>query len=138
MAPETAALLWLILVMGGVVYAVGWLLSSRGRRFRERVGARLRAARRRRTVAPSGRPIEIIAADVRRLGVRFHSLNPRASFAKSDGVRRAYDGVLAECCAALELTHLLTVLAPGPELDAERARVEGLLEDSGLTLPFAA
>ena len=52
--------------------------------------------------------------------------------------RRAYDGVLAECCAALELTHLLGVLPPGPELDVERARVEGLLEDSGLTLPFAA
>ena len=138
MAPETAALLWLILVTGGVVYAVGWLLSSRGRRFRERVGLRVARANSRRKVQPTGRPIEAIAADVRRLGVRYHCLSPRASFAKSDGVRRAYDGVLAECCAALELTHLLAVLAPGPELDAERARVEGVLEDSGLTLPFAA
>ena len=137
MAPETAALLWLILVAGGVVYAVGWLLSPRGRRFRERVAVRYRAVRNRRKVAPTGRPIEMIAADVRRLGVRYHGLSPRASFAKSDGVRRAYDGVLSECCAALDLTHLLGVLPPGPELDAERARVEGLLEDSGLTLPSA-
>ena len=138
MAPATAALLYLVLVMAGTTYAIGWLLSPRGRRFRERVGIRLEHVRDRGRTVPSGRPIEEIAADVRRLGIRYHCLSPRASFAKSDGVRRAYDGVLAECCAALDLTHLLGVFAPGPDLDAERARVESLLEDSGLTLPFAA
>ena len=138
MAPETAALVYLVLLVAGTTYAVGWLLSPRGRRFRERTGIRLEHARRRRRTVPTGRPIEEIAADVRRLGIRYHCLGPRASFAKSDGVRRAYDGVLAECCAALELTHLLGVISPGPELDVERARVEGLLEDSGLSLPFAA
>ena len=137
MAPETAAFLGLVLLAGGVVHAVGWL-SPRGRRFRERVAVRYRSARNRRRVTPTGRPIEVIAANVRRLAVRYHSLGPRASFAKSDGVRRAYDGALSECCAVLDLTHLLGVLPPGPELDAERARVEGLLDDSGLTLPFAA
>lgn len=138
MAPGTAALVYLVLVMGGTTYAVGWLLSPRGRRFREGLGIRIERIRRRRKLQPDGRPIEQIAADVRRLGGRYHCLDPRASFAKSDGVRRAYDGVLAECCAALDLTHLLAVIAPGPDLDTERARVEGLLEDSGLTLPFAA
>jgi hypothetical protein len=138
MAPSTAALLYLVLVMGGVTYAAGWLLSPKGRRFRERVGITMEHARQRRRVTPASRPIELIAADVRRLGARYHRLDPRASFAKSDGVRRAYDGMLAECCAALNLTHLLGVIPPGPELDTERARVEGLLEDSGLRLPFAA
>jgi hypothetical protein len=138
MAPATAALLYLVLTTCAVAYAVGWSLSPKGRRFRERMGIRFHRARSRRNVAPTGRAIELIAADVRRLGIRYHLLDPRVSFAKSDGVRRAYDGVLAECCAALNLTHLLEVIAPGPELDTERARVEGLLEDSGLTLPFAA
>ena len=138
MAPGTAALLCLVLVTGAATYAIGWLFSPRGRRFRERLGIRIERMRRRGKVEPSGRPIEQIAADVRRLGIRYHCLDPRVSFAKSDGVRRAYDGVLAECCAALDLTHLLAVIAPGPDLDVERARVEDLLEDSGLTLPFAA
>lgn len=138
MAPATAALLYLLLVMGTLAYAAGWLFSPRGRKFRERVVLRLERARARRTVAPGGRPIESIAADVRRLGSRYHRLDPRTAFAKADGVRRAYDGVLAECCTALGLTHLLAVIPPGPELDVERARVEGVLESSGLSLPFVA
>lgn len=121
MAPETATLLCLAFVLGGATYAV-----------------RVHRDPGRGELTPAGRPIEEIAADVRRLGTRYHGLAPRASFVKSDGVRRAYDGVLAECCAALGLTHLLGVIAPGPELDSERARVEGLLDDSGLRLPFAA
>ena len=138
MAPETATLLYLVPLMGAITYAAGWVLSPGGRGLRERVEVRLRRARGRPEIVPAGRPIEVIAADVRRLQLRYHSLGPRAPFAKYDGVRRAYDGVLAECCAALELPHLLGVIAPGPELDTERARVEGLLADSGVRLPYAA
>ena len=42
--------------------------------------------------------------------------------------------MLAEACTALGLTHLLLVLPPGAELDAERARVEWALEVAGLEL----
>src|SRR3954471_9793844 len=93
--------------------------------------------RRPRSPEPEGRPIEAIVADVRRLCARFHALVPRTPFVKVEAIRGAYDHVLGECCAALGRTHLLGVLAAGPELDAERERVEQLLTDSGIRLPHA-
>jgi hypothetical protein len=60
------------------------------------------------------------------------------SFAKSEAVRRAYDDVLVEGCEALGITHLLGVLPPGDERDAERVRVERLLHVWGLDLDDAA
>jgi hypothetical protein len=94
--------------------------------------------RRRPVLAPEGRPIEAIAADLRRLGGRFHALDSRTSFAKAEAVRCAYDHKLAECCAALGLAHLLGVLDAGPELDHERERVEDRLVGCGVRLPHAA
>jgi len=89
-------------------------------------------------IEPLSRPIEEIAADLRRLGRRFHGLDPHASFIKTEAVRGAYDKVLAECCATLEITHLLAVLPPGPERNAERERVEVQLTDSGVRFPHPA
>jgi hypothetical protein len=94
--------------------------------------------RRRRVPEPEGRPIEAIAADLRRLSARFHSMEPRSSYAKVEGVRCAYDRVLGECCSALGVVHLLGVLGPGLELDAERERVEEQLVHCGVRLPHAA
>jgi hypothetical protein len=90
--------------------------------------------RRRARAQPVGRPLEVVAQDVRRLAARFHHPPPGMSFAKLEGARRAYDQVLAEACAALEVEHLLGVLPPGDELDLERVRVEGLLWAAGLRI----
>lgn len=87
---------------------------------------------------PAVRPIEEIVADLCRLGARFHALDPHTSFIKAEAVRSGYDHALADCCTALGLTHLLEVLTPGPELDAERGRVEELLASSGVRFPHAA
>ncbi len=87
---------------------------------------------------PQGRPLELIAGDVRRLGVRLHHPPPGTSFAKLEGARRAYEHVLVEACAALGVEHLLRVLPPGEDLDAERARVEGLLWLAGLRIDETA
>jgi hypothetical protein len=87
---------------------------------------------------PEGRPIEVIAAHVRRLCARYHELDPRTPFVKVEAVRGAYDKVLGECCAALGRPHLLGVLRAGNELDAERERVEELLAEAGVSLPHAA
>lgn len=86
------------------------------------------------TPQPAGRPIEEIARDAWRLGVRFHALPARHSFAQLEGSRMAYDRVLVEACAALGVDHLLEVLAPGPDLDSERHRVESVLDAAGLGL----
>lgn len=82
------------------------------------------------------RPIEQVGADVRRLREAFGHEGMR--FAKYEGTRRAYDGVLAEAADSLELTHVLAVLPPGVDLDLERVRVERLLEDAGLLPPLRA
>ena len=93
---------------------------------------------RRQAPEPEGRPIEAIAADLRRLCLRYHGLDPRTPFVKVEAVRGAYDKVLGECCAALGRTHLLEVLRDARELDAERERVEDLIADAGVRLPRAA
>ncbi len=87
---------------------------------------------------PARREIEVVAREARRLGRRFRATRDGVSFAKFEAYRRAYDGVLAEGCDALGVTHLLTVLEPGPDLDAERVRVERMLHRWGLVLDDAA
>jgi len=87
---------------------------------------------------PQGRPLELIARDVRRLAARLESPPRGASFAKLDGARRAYEYVLVEACAALAIDHLLQVLPPGEDLDVERNRVEGLLWLAGLRIDETA
>ena len=83
-------------------------------------------------VVPVRRPIEDVAADVRRLRAAFE--RPGLRFAKWEGTRLAYDAALAEAADSLEIPHLLLVMAPGVELDVERGRVEWLLRESGLLL----
>lgn len=84
------------------------------------------------------RPFELIAHDARRLGHRFHHPRRGITFVRYESTRWAYDKVLAEGCAALGIEHLLSVLPPGPELDAERRRVEWLLYLAGLDIDDAA
>lgn len=83
---------------------------------------------------PLGRPIESIARDVRRLGQRFRRAPAGQSFARFEGLRRAYDAVLAEGCRAMGIPDLLSDLPPGIERDAERLRVEYLLAAAGWRL----
>ena len=103
-----------------------------------RVLARL-ARRLRRRRAPAvveharRRPIEDVGADLRRLNASFHRGDMR--FAKYEGCRQAYDGVLAEAADMAGLAHLMEVLPPGRELDRERQRVEVLLQHHGLLPP---
>lgn len=89
---------------------------------------------RRDALVPAGREIEVVAREARRLGRRFRATREGVSFAKSEAYRRAYDGVLAEGCDALGVTHLLAVLPAGEELDRERLRVERALHRWGLVL----
>ena len=131
-----AAMVVSFAVLSAIAYAMGMAMGDRGEPMRDWVLVRTRLRKPRFT--PESRPIEEIAADLRRLGTRFHGLHPHASYAKVEAVRSAYDRTLDECCTALGLTHLLGVLLPGPQLDAERERVEEVLTDSGVRLPHPA
>ncbi len=119
-------LCWGIQIVVGAAFGTLWAWEVRVRdaivrRFRpEPIAA----------VVPLRRPVEQVAADVRRLRAAFRREGLR--FAKWEGTRRAYDAALAEAADTLEITHLLAVLPPGVERDRERARIERLLEETGL------
>lgn len=135
MPADVAAIVCLILLMVAGAYGVGWWFSPRAGHAREDWAIALRKRLHRERLQPAVRPIEVLGSEVRRLGYRFHTMAPNASFAKQEAVRTAYDHVLAECCTSLEREHLLDVIGPGPELDAERRRVELVL--MGLGVPLA-
>ncbi len=88
---------------------------------------------------PAPRPVphrafEDLVARARVLGPRVHRVEPGIRFAKFDGMRQGYDAVLGELADELGIVHLLAVIAPGPALDRERARVENAVERAGVDL----
>jgi hypothetical protein len=129
-----------VLVFGTCVAA--WIVLLRGtervwlpRTMRQVDRLLVRLGRRRPPpVEVAGRPIEDIACDVRRLARRYRCPQAGTRFAKLEGCRRAYDAVLVEACAALDVVTLLGVLPPGSELDAERLRVEEMLAEAGIAV----
>lgn len=135
MVPMLTVVMVIVALLCAVAYGLGMVMGG-GEPMRDWLTNRGR--RRGGWPEPQSRSIEAIAVDLHRLGNHFHGLDPHASFAKTEAVRGAYDKTLAECCAALGLTHLLGVIPVGPELDAERERVEEQLIDSGVRLPHAA
>jgi len=123
------ATLVVAVVLAALLYGVfGWRAWGRP------VAATGAWLEKRRPLPPETRPIEDLAVLARRLGRRFHEPPAGQRFAKTEGLRQAYDAVLTEACRALGVTHLLMVLPPGSELDTERARVEWALEVAGLEL----
>jgi hypothetical protein len=81
-------------------------------------------------VGPVGPPIERLAADLRRLAGQRVDLATRSPVWFS-AVQRAYDDRLVVACRELEIRQHLGELS-GVDLDIERVRVEGMLNEAGL------
>lgn len=81
------------------------------------------------------RPLEQIAADLRRLG-RHRLAAADRSAVWHGAVIGAYDERLRTACRALGIAEHLTEL-DGVDREIERVRVEGLLHAAGLALPAA-
>jgi cell wall-associated NlpC family hydrolase len=105
----------------------------RGRRPRARGSVRAAVRAPRRPAAPVRRPLEAVAADLRRLG-RELALVSTGSAAHRAGVQAAYDDVLVEAAATLEVPHRLTGTGPGEERELERLRLLVALGDAGLVV----
>jgi len=128
------ALVHLGAIVGGVVGSValmGWLarlafgsarLPLRGRPARDHA-------------APAGRPLEQVAADLRRLGRQVAAVPAGAPMARRRGLQAAYDDVLTEAARLLEVPHALGELPPGRARDVERLRVQAALAGAGLAVP---
>ncbi len=78
-----------------------------------------------------GLPIERLAADLRRLRSVVGGDEHRSA-AHQMGNRLAYDRLLMEACAMLEITHELDESTSGMERDIERVRLEAELERAGV------
>jgi hypothetical protein len=91
---------------------------------------------RRRLPVTRARPIELIAADLRRLH-RHRSGIAMRSQVWFTAVRRAYDDRLCVACGQLGIEQHLGELT-GIDLDLERVRVEGLLLAAGLAFRDSA
>jgi hypothetical protein len=83
---------------------------------------------------PEHRPIERIAADLRRVRRTLAGFEPGTSAVKKIAARQAYDELLVQACSALEVGHRLDVLPEGVDRDIERMRLEECLRDLGLSV----
>ena len=88
----------------------------------------LRALRRQQ-----GAPLERLVTDLRRLRLAV-STDEHRSAAHQLGNRLAYDRVLIQICAMLDIEHELDTELSGMDRDIERFRVEADLERAGVTL----
>jgi hypothetical protein len=98
-----------------------------------RPGSYLR--RRSPEVAPAHRPIERVAADLRRLAHQLALVPSGAPMARRRGLQAAYDDVLIEAADLLQVEHTLTGLRDGHARDVERLRLSAALKAAGLAVP---
>ncbi|NJP31150.1 hypothetical protein [Micromonospora thermarum] len=84
---------------------------------------------------PDRRPLEQLAADLRRLGGQRIGASGRSAVWHG-AVLQAYDERLRRACAALGIAQHLDELT-GVDREIERVRVEGVLHRAGLILPAA-
>ncbi|MCX2952664.1 hypothetical protein [Lentzea sp. NEAU-D7] len=83
---------------------------------------------------PHHRPIERVAADLRRVRRARACFEPGTSAVKKIAARQAFDALLVQACSALEVEHRLGSLPEGVDREIERLRVEERLRDLGLSV----
>jgi hypothetical protein len=100
-------------------------------------GARVRkVARVRRVSGPvtRRRPVEEVAADLRRLARELAAVPAGAPYVRWQALQTAYDRVLTEAAELLDVQHVLPDMPMGSARDIERLRVVCTLEASGLVV----
>lgn len=83
-------------------------------------------------VPPTRRPIQVVAADLRRLVHQVALVPSGSTLVRWKALWAAYDGVLMEAAEMLELHEELAAHPPGLARDIERVRILAALEDAGL------
>jgi hypothetical protein len=83
---------------------------------------------------PPRRPLEVVAADLRRLARQLAHVPAGAPMARRRGFQAAYDDVLVEAAQLLEVPHTLRETPDGLAREVERLRVQAALADAGLVV----
>jgi hypothetical protein len=122
-----------LLQIGCTVAAVAGLIAGTGPAVRY-----VRRARERRRLArhpePARRPLQVVAADVRRLGRQLALVPAGAPMVRRRALAAAFDDVLVEAALLLEVPHELTSAPVGKARDLERLRLLAALEGVGLAV----
>lgn len=83
---------------------------------------------------PGRRPLQVVAADLRRLSRQLALVPSGAPLVRWQALWSAYDGVLIEAAAQLEVPHELATAPVGMPRDLERLRLLAALEGAGLVV----
>jgi hypothetical protein len=118
-AALTAALAAVFGGTGPLLRAIGRLID-RGHRARHPQATR--------------RPLQVVAADVRRLARQLALVPAGAPMVRRRALAAAYDDVLIEAALLLDVPHELTSMPVGPDRDLERLRLLAALEAAGLAV----
>ncbi len=137
MSPMTTAVLYLALLTASMAASFA-LLGLLLRAFTGQLTHDLRARRRARgqhlPAEPVHRPVEAVAADLRRLARQLDVVPAGSPQVRRRGFQAAYDDVLREAAAQFAIPTTLAGLPPGFPRDVERLRVETALADAGLVV----
>ena len=83
---------------------------------------------------PVRRPLQVVAADVRRLGRQITLVPAGAPMARRRALAAAYEDVLIEAALLLDVPNDLRTAPAGPIREAERLRLLAELEAAGLAV----
>jgi hypothetical protein len=122
-----------LLQIGGIVAVIAALIAWTGPVLRliRRIRERRRSAR---DPSPGRRPLQVVAADVRRLGRSLALVPEGLPMARRRALAAAYDDVLIEAALLLEVPHELRTTPDGHARDLERLRLLAALEGAGLAV----
>lgn len=83
---------------------------------------------------PRRRPIQLVAADLRRLSRELAMVPAGTPLVRWKALWAAWDAVLTEAAELLDVPHELPGLPPGTTRDIERIRILAALESAGLVV----
>ena len=118
-------------------FANRWASSGTTEAPKRRRPARTRTGRQPRPapIGPTRRPLQVVAADLRRLSRQLALVPSGSSLVRWKALWAAYDGVLVEAAEMLEVPHQLAEQpAAGVARDVERLRVLAALEGAGMVV----
>ena len=121
-------------LVAGLILAPVAVLSGLDRWVTGRSSRRRARSRADRAPQPGRRPIQVVAADLRRLSRQLSLVSAGAPLGRWEALWAAYDDVLAEAAAQLEVPHDLAGTPPGFARDLERLRLLAALEGAGLAV----
>ena len=122
-----------LLQIGGTVAVVAALIAWTGPAAR---WIHLRLERRRAEAHPESarRPLQVVAADVRRLGRQISLVPAGAPMARRRALAAAYEDVLIEAALLLDVPNDLGTAPVGPVRDAARLQLLAQLVEAGLAV----